>query len=84
MAKTDKRQNELQACHPLRASGNLLVLESKSFRMDTNRQPESDDAKLRELLEEFLRRARHLETFTQAPANLPRVKEPSRPPLPLH
>ena len=31
-----------------------------------------------------LRRARELETVTQAPANLPRVKEPSRPPLPLH
>ena len=52
--------------------------------MDTNRQPESDDAKLRERLEEFLRRSRDLESVTQAPANLPRVKEPSRPPLPLH
>ncbi len=52
--------------------------------METNRQPESDDEKLRERLTEFLRRARDLETVTQAPANLPRVKEPSRPPLPLH
>ncbi len=52
--------------------------------MEPNRQPESDDAKLRERLEEFLRRARDLETVTQAPANLPRVKEPSRPPLPQH
>ena len=52
--------------------------------MDTNRQTESEDAKLRERLAEFLRRARELETVTQAPANLPRVKEPTRPPLPLH
>src|ERR1039458_1356184 len=53
-------------------------------RMETNRQPELDDEKLRERLTEFLRRARELEAVTQAPANLPRVQEPSRPPLPLH
>jgi len=58
--------------------------ESKIVHMDTNRQPESDDEKLRERLTEFLRRARDLEAVTQAPANLPRVKEPSRPQLPLH
>jgi hypothetical protein len=52
--------------------------------MGTDRQPESDDAKLREQLTEFLRRARDLETVTKAPANLPRVKEPSRPGLPIH
>jgi hypothetical protein len=52
--------------------------------MGTNQQPESDDEKLRERLTEFLRRARDLETVTQAPANLPRVKEPSRPGLPIH
>lgn len=52
--------------------------------MDTNRQTESDDAKLRERLAEFLHRARDLETVTQAPSNLPRVKEPSRPALPVH
>ena len=52
--------------------------------MGTDRQPESDDAKLRERLTEFLRRAHELETVTQAPANLPRVQEPTRPPLPLH
>ncbi len=56
----------------------------KQFRMGTNRQPESDDAKLREQLTEFLRRARELETVTKAPANLPRVKEPVRPGLPIH
>ena len=39
---------------------------------------------LRERLAELLRRARELEAVTQAPANLPRVKEPSRPVLPLH
>ena len=52
--------------------------------MDTNRQTETDDGKLRERLTEFLRRSRDLEIVTQAPANLPRVKEPSRPPLPVH
>ncbi len=52
--------------------------------MGTNQQPESDEEKLRERLTEFLRRARDLETVTQAPANLPRVKEPSRPQLPVH
>ena len=52
--------------------------------MDTNRQSEPDDAKLRERLTELLRRSRDLETVTQAPPNLPRVNEPSRPQLPLH
>jgi hypothetical protein len=52
--------------------------------MDTNRQTETDDAKLRERLTEFLRRARELEAVTQAPANLPRVQEPARPALPVH
>lgn len=52
--------------------------------MGTNQQPETEDEKLRERLAEFLRRARDLEAVTQAPANLPRVKEPTRPQLPLH
>ena len=52
--------------------------------MGTDRQPESDDAKLRERLSEFLRYAHVLETVTEAPANLPRVKEPARPGLPIH
>ena len=52
--------------------------------MGSNQQPDSDEAKLRERLTEFLRRARDLETVTQAPANLPRVKESLRLQLPLH
>jgi hypothetical protein len=52
--------------------------------MGTNQQPESEDEKLRERLTEFLSRARDLESVTEAPANLPRVKEPVRPGLPLH
>jgi hypothetical protein len=52
--------------------------------VETNRQTEGEHAKLRERLDELLRRARELEAVTQAPANLPRVKEPSRPVLPLH
>jgi hypothetical protein len=64
--------------------GEIYRHDSKNARMDTNRQTDTDDAKLRERLTEFLRRARDLETVTQAPANLPRVKEPARPPLPVH
>jgi hypothetical protein len=52
--------------------------------METNRQPESEEAKLRKQLEEFLRYARLLEDVTRAPANLPRVKEPSSVAVPLH
>jgi len=51
--------------------------------MESNKQPESDEAKLRQRLQEFLRYARELEVVTQAPPGLPRVKEPSRPALPL-
>jgi len=51
--------------------------------MGTNQQPESDEAKLRARLEEFLRQARLLAEVTRAPANLPRATEP-RPALPVH
>jgi hypothetical protein len=51
--------------------------------METNRQPESEEAKLREQLEEFLRYARVLEDVTRAPANLPRAKD-IRPVVPVH
>jgi len=50
--------------------------------MDTDRQPESEDAKMREQLEEFLRYARVLEDVTRAPGNLPRLKE-VRPVVPV-
>ena len=52
--------------------------------METNQQPESEEVKLRQQLEEFLRYARVLEEVTRAPANLPRVKEALRPVVPLH
>jgi hypothetical protein len=52
--------------------------------METNRQPESEEVKLRQQLEEFLRYARVLEEVTRAPANLPRVKEASPVVVPLH
>ncbi len=52
--------------------------------MESNRQPESEDAKLRERLQEFLGHARELESVTEPPAGLPRVTEPARPQLPLH
>ncbi|HEX5399535.1 MAG TPA: hypothetical protein VFY06_10855, partial [Verrucomicrobiae bacterium] len=51
--------------------------------METHRQPESEDAKLREQLEEFLRYARQLEDVTRAPSNLPRRME-VRPVVPVH
>jgi hypothetical protein len=49
--------------------------------MDTNQQPESDETKLRERLEEVLRQARLLAEVTRAPANVPRVTTP-RPAMP--
>jgi hypothetical protein len=52
--------------------------------METNRQPETEEVKLRQQLEEFLRYARVLEEVTRAPANLPRVKEASSVAVPLH
>ena len=51
--------------------------------METNQQPESDESKLRQRLEELLRQARVLAEVTRAPANLPRVTAP-RPALPSH
>jgi len=50
--------------------------------MDTNRQPESEENKLRQQLEELLRYARVLEEVTRAPASLPRLKE-VRPVVPV-
>ena len=49
--------------------------------METNRQPETEETKLRQQLEEFLRYARVLEDVTRAPANLPHATE-VRPVLP--
>src|ERR1700733_3716123 len=51
--------------------------------MDTNQQPESDEVKLRQRLEELLRQSRVLAEVTRVPANLPRVTAP-RPALPTH
>lgn len=44
--------------------------------METNRQPESDEIKLRQRLEECLRHARQLEELTKPSATMPRVSEP--------
>ncbi len=49
--------------------------------MESNRQPESEDNKLRQRLEECRLRARQLDAATRAPANLPLIDEP--PPLTL-
>jgi hypothetical protein len=49
--------------------------------METNQQPESDETKLRQKLEEVLRQARLLAEVTKAPDGLPRVTTP-RPALP--
>ena len=49
--------------------------------MGTNQQPESDEIKLRQRLEELRRQARLLAEVTRAPAKLPRVTTP-RPVLP--
>jgi stage V sporulation protein K len=52
--------------------------------METNRQPESDESKLRERLTEFLGHARELEEATRAPIDLPRGGGEPRPVVPLH
>jgi len=51
--------------------------------MGTNQQPETDEAKLRQRLEELLRQARLLAEVMRAPANLPLATAP-RPSLPSH
>jgi stage V sporulation protein K len=43
--------------------------------MDPNQQPQSEDARRREQLEELLRYARALAELTRAPASMPRVQE---------
>src|SRR5580700_7535793 len=52
--------------------------------MEANRQPESDESKLRQRLEECLHQARELEEATRPPDNLPRTGEPDGLMLPLH
>lgn len=52
--------------------------------MDTNRQPESEEMKLRQQLDEFLNCAHALEEVIQAPDNLPRTGEASTVAVPLH
>jgi AAA lid domain/ATPase family associated with various cellular activities (AAA) len=51
--------------------------------MESNQQPESEETKLRQQLEECLRYARMLEDVTRVPANLPRRNE-VRPVVPMH
>jgi hypothetical protein len=52
--------------------------------METNRQPDPDEIKLRQRLEECLRHARELEERTQAPASMPRIAEAPGAAMPLH
>ncbi len=52
--------------------------------MDTNRQPESEEAKLCQQLEDLLKLAGQLEEVTKAPDELPRLNEPGTVAVPLH
>jgi len=52
--------------------------------METNQQPESEESKLCQQLEELLTHARQLEEVTRAPEGLPRLKEPPPLVVPLH
>ncbi len=52
--------------------------------METNRQPESDENKFQQHLEECLRHARGLAEATRIPTTLPRVDEPAGLTVPLH
>ncbi len=51
---------------------------------NTDRQPQSDEGKFRQRLEECLRHARELEEATRAPANLPHIDEAAMVPVALH
>ncbi len=52
--------------------------------MESNHQPESDEAKLSQQLEELLGHARQLAQVTRAPDGMPRVNEPEPMVVPLH
>jgi stage V sporulation protein K len=52
--------------------------------METDRQPESEDARLCQELEQLLGFARQLEEVTRAPEGLPRLNEPATLVVPLH
>ena len=52
--------------------------------MEANRQPESEETKLCEQLEELLGHARELEQVTRAPDDLPRTNDPTTVAVPLH
>jgi stage V sporulation protein K len=52
--------------------------------MESNRQPESEEEKLCQQLEDLLNHARELEQVTRAPDGLPRLNEPATLAVPLH
>ena len=54
-----------------------LAIIHSSLNMETNRQPESDEEKLCQQLEELLGAGPQLEQVTRAPDGLPRVQEPA-------
>src|ERR1035441_2209316 len=72
-----------QRCLPIESFRVKFASTQRRSSMETNRQPESDDIKLRQRLEECLRHARELEERTQAPPTLPRLPEPPDLSVPL-
>jgi stage V sporulation protein K len=56
----------------------------KKINLETNRQPESEEAKLCQQLEELRAHARELEQVMRAPEGLPRLNEPATLAVPLH
>jgi stage V sporulation protein K len=74
-------QDALGACLSNYRNGSLLLTTNS---LETNRQPESEEAKLCQQLEELRAHARELEQVTRAPEGLPRLKEPATLAVPLH
>ena len=62
----------------------MAALPNRNTRMESNRQPESEEEKLCQQLEELLNHARELEQVTRAPDGLPRLNEPATYPVALH
>ncbi|HEY1790152.1 MAG TPA: AAA family ATPase [Verrucomicrobiae bacterium] len=60
------------------------ALPRKRISLETNRQPESEEAKLCQQLEELRARARELEQVLRAPEGLPHLNEPATLVVPLH
>src|SRR5580698_8544622 len=70
--------------NPCQTRATREKLGHQQHTMEANQQPESEENKLRQRLEECLHHARELQEATQPPDDLPRTNEPPGLILPLH